>query len=123
MEKNRNSGFLNKIFSDTCCQAERGLDLFREFQEMTLQCYWDSRLSDAVSSLRYQGYVCPGILVLLSGQGALEAVTEAWKRRLLISPPEARITQLGVSNGCVVKPVAQAHTISLQDILCLILAR
>ena len=110
-------------FSDHCCQNERGLDLFREFQDMNLQCYWDARLSEAVASLRYQGYVCPGILVLLAGPGALEAVTEAWKRRLLLSPPTAAITQLGVSNGCVVKPVAQAHTIALQDILCLILAR
>ena len=39
-------------FSDQCCQAESGLELFTEFVEINLQCYWDARLSDALNSLR-----------------------------------------------------------------------
>ena len=72
---------------------------------------------------RYQGYVCPGILVLIANTSCLETVCEAWKRRLLTPPLNCRISQVGISNGCVVKPVMQTHSISLPDVLCLILAR
>lgn len=39
---------------------------------------------------RYQGYVCPGILVMIAGQSHLECVADAWKRRLLLSPKDSR---------------------------------
>eukprot|EP00095_Tigriopus_kingsejongensis_P006000 maker-scaffold505_size153196-snap-gene-0.19 protein:Tk06000 transcript:maker-scaffold505_size153196-snap-gene-0.19-mRNA-1 annotation:"AGAP006598-PA" len=110
-------------FSDQCCQQESGLLLYQEFLEINLQCYWDAKLSEALTNLRYQGYVCPGILVLLANNTALELIADAWKRRLLLAPPTCRISQFGLSNGCVVKPVLQTNCISLQDILCLILAR
>lgn len=110
-------------FSDQCCQTDNGMLLYQEFLEINLQCYWDAKLSEALANLRYQGYVCPGILVLLANNSSLELIADAWKRRLLLSPPTCRISQFGLSNGCVVKPVLQTNCISLQDILCLILAR
>jgi hypothetical protein len=72
---------------------------------------------------RYQGYVCPGILVVIASHSNLDTVVDAWKRRLLASPPGGAISQLGMSNGCMVKPVAQAHHMALQDTICLVLAR
>ena len=61
--------------------------------------------------------------MLLANSSAVEAVSDAWRRRLLVPPPTARVTQLGLSNGCIVKPVLQTHCIALTDIICLILAR
>ena len=72
---------------------------------------------------RYQGYVCPGILILIAGSSQLEMVADAWQRKLLSSPPNCRICQVGLSNGCVVKPLIQNQSISLPDILCLVLSR
>ncbi len=34
-----------------------------------------------------------------------------------------RLCQMGLSGGCVVRPVLQTHCIALTDIICLILAR
>ena len=39
-------------FSDQCCQAESGADIFQDFVEINLQCYWDARLSEALAALR-----------------------------------------------------------------------
>ena len=39
-------------FSDNCCQGESGLQLFQEFQDINLQCYWDAKLSEAIANLR-----------------------------------------------------------------------
>ncbi len=72
---------------------------------------------------RYQGYVCPGILIVIASHANLNTVVDAWKRRLLASPPGGAISQLGISNGCMVKPVAQTHQMALQDAICIILAR
>lgn len=111
-------------FSDQCCQEDNGQGLFKEFVQANLQSFWDVKLSEAVRALRFQGYVCPGILVLIANQTHLDLVTEAWRKRLLFAPQNSKISQLGISNGCIVKPVAQSHgAMSLPDILCLILAR
>ena len=42
-------------FSDQCCQMENGQDLFNEFIDVNLQCYWDAKFSEALSNLRYSG--------------------------------------------------------------------
>jgi hypothetical protein len=60
---------------------------------------------------------------MIANSSQLEMVSEAWHRRLLTSPEGCRISQVGVSNGCLVKPIAQTHTMSLPDFLCLQLAR
>ncbi len=39
-------------FADQCCQLENGIELFHDFVEINLQCYWDSRLTEALSNLR-----------------------------------------------------------------------
>ena len=39
-------------FSDHCCQQESGLQIFQEFLEANAGHYWDTRLSDALASLR-----------------------------------------------------------------------
>jgi hypothetical protein len=39
-------------FGEKCCQTENGFDLFREFVEINLQCYWDASLTEALSTLR-----------------------------------------------------------------------
>jgi hypothetical protein len=39
-------------FSDHCCQQDHGLDLFHGFVEANLNCHWDLKLAEAVSSLR-----------------------------------------------------------------------
>ena len=72
---------------------------------------------------RYQGYVCPGILVMIANSSHLELMADLWKRQLLTAPRGARISQVGLSTGCVVKPVPLSHSVSLHDVLCLILAR
>ncbi len=41
---------------------------------------------------------------------------------VLVNLP-SRLCQMGLSNGCVVKPMLQTHCIALTDIICLILAR
>ena len=75
------------------------------------------------SHFRYQGYICPGILVLLASANNLEVVADAWRRRVLTPPANCKISQVGLSNGCVVKPVLQSHQVALPDIICVILAR
>ena len=73
---------------------------------------------------RYQGYICPGILVMIaSSSSQLDTVADAWKRRLLTPPASCKISQVGLSSGCVVKPVMQSHQVDLPDMICLILAR
>jgi len=39
-------------FGEQCCQTENGVDLFREFVEINLQCYWDAKLTEALTTLR-----------------------------------------------------------------------
>ena len=72
---------------------------------------------------RFQGYICPGILVMIANSSHIELVSDAWHRRMMTSPESCRISQVGVSNGCLVKPIVQTHTMSLPDFLCLQLAR
>ena len=73
--------------------------------------------------IRYQGYVCPGIMVMIANSSHLELMADLWKRQLLTAPRGTRISQVGLSTGCVVRPVPLSHSISLNDVLCLILAR
>lgn len=72
---------------------------------------------------RYQGYVCPGIMVMIANSSHLELMADLWKRQLLTAPRGTRISQVGLSTGCVVRPVPVSHSVSLNDVLCLILAR
>lgn len=111
-------------FSDRCCQEDNGYRLFEEFIEANLHyCVWDQSSSDALYSLRYQGYVCPGIMVMIANSSHLELMADLWKRQLLTAPRGTRISQVGLSTGCVVRPVPVSHSVSLHDVLCLILAR
>uniref|UniRef100_A0A0K2T0G6 Putative LOC100650169 [Bombus terrestris] n=1 Tax=Lepeophtheirus salmonis TaxID=72036 RepID=A0A0K2T0G6_LEPSM len=111
-------------FSELCCQNESGRALFYEFLDVNTTNYlWDCKLGDAIQSMRYQGYICPGILVTMTSSSNLEIIIDAWKRRVINSPTNTRITQVGLSGGCTIKPVLQSHCISLPDILCLILAK
>ena len=41
-------------FSDTCCQMDNGGEIFQDFIEANLHCYWDVKLSEALASLRYE---------------------------------------------------------------------
>ena len=40
-------------FSDQCCQQDNGIDIFNSFIEANLNCHWDLKLSEAISSLRW----------------------------------------------------------------------
>ena len=40
-------------FADNCCQHDNGLEIFNEFVDINLQCYWDAKISEAVASLRH----------------------------------------------------------------------
>ena len=77
----------------------------------------------SIHLFRYQGYVCPGILVMIANSSHLELMADLWKRQLLTAPRGTRISQVGLSTGCVVRPVPLSHSVSLHDVLCLILAR
>ena len=39
-------------FSDTCCQTDNGGEIFQDFIEANLHCYWDVKLSEALANLR-----------------------------------------------------------------------
>ena len=39
-------------FADQCCQHDSGVDIFNEFVEINLQCFWDAKISEAIGSLR-----------------------------------------------------------------------
>ena len=39
-------------FSDQCCQMDSGIDIFQAFIEANVNCHWDLKLAEAVSSLR-----------------------------------------------------------------------
>ena len=49
-----------------------------------------------------QGYVCPGLLVVLTDSAGLAAVRAGWERGRLVSPPGYTITRLGLSPPCQV---------------------
>ena len=40
-------------FSDQCCQQDHGFEIFHNFIEANLNCHWDPKLLEAISSLRY----------------------------------------------------------------------
>ena len=54
-----------------------------------------------------QGYVCPGMLVMLTNEKGVSVVQEAWYRHGLLSPPGYTILRLGISAGCSVTPFQQ----------------
>ena len=60
---------------------------------------------------------------MIANSTHLELMADLWRRQLLTAPRGSRISQVGLSTGCVVRPVPLAHSISLHDVLCLILAR
>jgi hypothetical protein len=39
-------------FSDQCCQMDSGLDIFNAFIEANVNCHWDLKLAEAISSLK-----------------------------------------------------------------------
>ena len=60
-----------------------------------------------IYSLASQGYVCPGMLVLLTTESGVLVMKEAWYRHSLTSPPGYNILRLGISSGCSVTPFQQ----------------
>ena len=62
-------------------------------------------------------------MVMIANSSHLELMADLWKRQLLTAPRGTRISQVGLSTGCVVRPVPVSHSVSLHDVLCLILAR
>ena len=62
-------------------------------------------------------------MVMIANSSHLELMADLWKRQLLTAPRGTRISQVGLSTGCVVRPVPVSHSISLHDVLYLILAR
>ena len=52
---------------------------------------WDPPLVRAVSSLQYQGYVCPGILVTLAGEEELEVLQVSAGREELVTASAGRL--------------------------------
>ena len=101
-----------------CCQAESGWGVLARLVETNSQAVWDPGLVKAVTGLKYQvetptvhssavyscvqGYVCPGLLVLLTDSAGLAAVRAGWERGRLVSPPGYTITRLGLSPPCQV---------------------
>ena len=59
--------------------------------------------------LLWQGYVCPGMLVVLTTEPGVRVIQEAWYRHSLISPPGYDILRLGISAGCSVTPFHQVR--------------
>ena len=57
-----------------------------------------------------QGYVCPGMLVVLTTEPGVRVIQEAWYRHTLISPPGYHILRLGISAGCSVTPFHQVSS-------------
>ena len=48
--------------------------------------------------LARQGYVCPGMLVVLTTEPGVRVIQEAWYRHTLVSPPGYTILRLGISS-------------------------
>ena len=61
--------------------------------------------------LARQGYVCPGMLVVLTTEPGVRVIQEAWYRHTLVSPPGYTILRLGISGGCSVTPFHQVRNI------------
>ena len=55
-----------------------------------------------------QGYVCPGMLVVLTTEPGVRVIQEAWYRHTLIEPPGYDILRLGISAGCSVSPSSRS---------------
>lgn len=108
-------------FSPSCCQTESGWSILAKVVEANCQCVWNMPLVRAVASLQFQGYVCPGMLILLSNEAGLQVLQESWFKRTLVSPEGFKIYRLGLSGGCSVTPFPQGPGISLPDAICWIL--
>jgi len=89
--------------------------------EANCQCVWNIPLVDTMSSLQLQGYVCPGMLVLLTSEHGMQILKDSWFKRTLVSPEGFKIYRLGLSSGCSVTPFQQGPSLSLQDAICWIL--
>ena len=111
-------------FSPSCCQTESGWSILTKVVEANCQCVWNMPLVRAVASLQFQvcfkcsillnssricsqGYVCPGMLILLSNEAGLQVLQESWFKRTLVSPEGFKIYRLGLSGGCSVTPFPQ----------------
>ena len=49
---------------------------------------------------RYQGYVCPGMLVTLAGEQEVAAIGAAWADHTLLCPPHMTILRSPHQHGC-----------------------
>lgn len=108
-------------FSPSCCQTESGWSILAKVVEANCQCVWNMPLVKAVACLKFQGYVCPGMLVLLTNEVGVQVLQESWFKRTLVSPEGFKIYRLGLSGGCSVTPFPQGPSLSLPDAICWIL--
>jgi len=108
-------------FSPSCCQTESGWSILAKVVEANCQCVWNMPLVKAISCLQFQGYVCPGMLILLTNEAGVQILQESWFKRTLVSPEGFKIYRLGLSGGCSVTPFPQGPGLSLPDAICWIL--
>ena len=87
--------------------------------------------------VRYQGYVCPGILVTLAGEEEVSFLQSAWESYSILCPQDLSILRfvkdeinetqkndtfrLGLSSGCSVTPFPQSSSRSLPTVICSVL--
>ena len=87
--------------------------------------------------VRYQGYVCPGILVTLAGEEEVSFLQSAWESCSILCPQDLSILRfvkvdinekkkmdtfrLGLSSGCSVTPFPQSPSRSLPTVICSVL--
>ncbi|XP_011554447.1 putative uncharacterized protein DDB_G0282133 isoform X3 [Plutella xylostella] len=97
---------------------DSGYLLFQSFLAANAKCWWSESLAAATSSLRYCGYVAPGVLLLAGPARALETVRGAYARSVLKPPPTYLICGLGDIEDCIVTPAYQGQFTPLPEALC-----
>ena len=99
--------------SQVCCQAVPGWQVMADLVRANSEAVWNLELVRAVSTLNYQGYVCPGYLVTRTESENIKILEENWRAHSLVQPPHYKILTVGLSQPCTMAPFTQViHFIS-----------
>ncbi|XP_077999591.1 uncharacterized protein LOC144452373 [Glandiceps talaboti] len=103
-------------------KVKNGRAVFEEIQNENKMHFWNRELSESVLQLRYVGWFEPSTLLVQGGEKQLSIIREAFARRVLKSPRNYTIKQLGDVEPIEFTPVPQSQFIPLTEVLCLIIA-
>ncbi|XP_014662945.1 PREDICTED: storkhead-box protein 1-like [Priapulus caudatus] len=109
----------------TTTTADRSWDgaaTYREFVAANCEAYWNAELVASATECDYRGHVTPSTVFVGGPDACLDALRNAWGRRVLKPPPGYNISSLGEVAGIDMQLVPQTQFVPLAEAICIIVA-